>query len=145
MIIRFLVISLWTFALGGCALGPDYERPPVSEPDSFRMQQQATLEGVSLADLGWWELFQDENLQALIRKALVENKDVRIAVARVRESRALLAATGADQFPRIDGKSSLQRNQVSQAVVRQFGFPRRRPRPADSRHDSIQGHDGFVL
>ena len=120
----FLMISLWTFLLGGCALGPDYERPPVSEPESFRMQQEATLEEVSLADLGWWELFQDENLQALIRKALVENKDLRIAVSRVREARAHLAATGADQFPRIDGKASLQRNQVSQAVVRQFGLGR---------------------
>ncbi len=123
MIVRFLMISLWTCMLGACALGPDYERPPVAEPDSFRMQQGATLEESSLADLGWWELFQDENLQALVRKALVENKNVRIAVARVREARALLAATGADLFPRIDGKGSLQRNQVSQAVVRQFGFP----------------------
>ena len=123
MMVRFLVISLWTFTLGGCALGPDYERPPVEEPGSFRMQQGATLEDVSLADLGWWELFEDENLQAIIRKALVENKDLRIAVARVRESRAQLVATGADQFPRIDGKSSIQRNQTSQAVVRQFGFP----------------------
>ena len=123
MIFRFLMISLWTCTLGGCALGPDYERPPVAEPDSFRMQQDATLEEASLADLGWWELFEDENLQSIIRKALVENKDLRIAVSRVRESRALLAATGADQFPRIDGKGSLQRNQVSQAVVRQFGFP----------------------
>ena len=123
MMLRFLVISLWTFTLGGCALGPDYERPPVEEPGSFRMQQGATLEDVSLADLGWWELFEDENLQAIIRKALVENKDLRIAVARVRESRAHLVATGADQFPRIDGKSSIQRNQTSQAVVRQFGFP----------------------
>ena len=123
MLIRFLVMSLWMFMLGGCALGPDYERPPVAKPDSFRMQQGATLEEVSLADLGWWELFQDENLQALIRKALVENKDLRIAVSRVREARAQLAATGADQFPRIDGKSSIQRTQPSQAVVRQFGIP----------------------
>ena len=124
MIFRFLIISLWTFTLGGCALGPDYERPPVAEPDSFRLQPGETLEEASLADLGWWELFEDENLQALIRKALVENKSVRIAVARVREARALLAATGADLFPRIDGKGSLQRNQVSQAVVRQFGLGR---------------------
>ena len=127
MIFRFLLISLWTCTLGGCALGPDYERPPVAEPDSFRMQQDATLEEVSVADLGWWELFQDENLQALIRKALVENKDLRIAVSRVREARALLAATGADQFPQIDGKASIQRNQVSQAVVRQFGLGRGLP------------------
>ncbi len=123
MMIRFLVIILWTFILGACALGPDYERPPVAEPDRFRMQQDASLEEASVADLGWWELFQDENLQALIRKALVENTDVRIAVARVREARALLAATGADQFPRIDGRSSIQRNQTSQARVRQFGLP----------------------
>ncbi|MDE0404513.1 MAG: efflux transporter outer membrane subunit [Nitrospira sp.] len=124
MRVRVLLLSLWTFIVGGCTLGPDYERPPVAEPDSFRMQQGESLEEVSLADLGWWELFQDENLQALIRKALVENKDVRIAVARVREARAQLAATGADQFPRIDGKGSIQRNQVSQAVVRQFGLGR---------------------
>ena len=123
MLIRVLVISLYLFMLGACTLGPDYERPPVAEPDSFRMQQGPTLEEVSLADLGWWELFQDENLQALIRKALVENKDVRIAVSRVREARAHLAATGADQFPRIDGNSSIQRNQPSGAVARQFGFP----------------------
>ena len=122
MIFRFLMISLWTFMLGGCALGPDYERPPVAQPDSFRMQQGASLEEVSVADLGWWELFQDKNLQTLIRKALVENKDVRIAVSRVRQARAQLAITGADQFPKIDGNASLQRNQVSQAVVRQFGL-----------------------
>lgn len=128
MLIRFLVIMLWTFTLSGCALGPDYERPPVAEPDSFRMQQGATLEEASLADLGWWELFQDERLQVLIRKALVENKDMRIAVAQVREARAHLAATGADQFPRIDGKSSIQRNQTSQARVRQFGLPGNIPR-----------------
>ena len=118
---RFLMISLWPLMLGACALGPDYERPPVAEPDSFRMQQGASLEEVSVADLGWWELFQDKNLQAIIRKALVENKDVRIAVSRVREARAHLAITGADQFPKIAGNASLQRNQVSQAVVRQFG------------------------
>ncbi len=123
MRVRVLLLSLWTFIVGGCALGPDYERPTVMQPDSFRMQQGEVLEEVSLADLGWWELFQDENLQALIRKALVENKDVRIAVARVREARAQLAATGADQFPRIDGNGSIQRNQPAGAVVRQFGFP----------------------
>ena len=104
-------------------MGPDYERPPVSEPDRFRMQQDALLQEASVADLGWWELFQDENLQAIIRKALVENKDMQLAVAQVREARAALAATGADQFPRIDGKGKIERNQPSNAVARQFGIP----------------------
>ena len=124
MMVRFFLISLCVFTMGGCVLGPEYERPVVAEPGSFRMQQGSALEEVSLADLGWWELFQDENLQSLIREALVDNKDLKLAVARVREARAQLIATGADQFPQIDGKTSIQRNQPSSAVLRQFGIPR---------------------
>ena len=103
--------------MAGCALGPDYERPPVMEPDHFRTQQEATLEEVSVADLGWWELFQDENLQFLIRKALLENKDLRMAVSRVREARAQLAVTGASQLPQFNGTASVQRNRTPGAVV----------------------------
>ncbi len=124
MMFRFFLISLCMFTMSGCVLGPEYERPVVAEPGSFRMQQGSTLEEASLAELGWWELFEDENLQSLIREALVDNKDLKLAVARVREARAQLIATGADQFPQIDGKTSVQRNQPSSAVLRQFGLPR---------------------
>lgn len=108
--------------LVGCALGPDYERPVVDEPEAFRAHADSNADEPSLAELGWWELFQDPNLQSLIRTALLESKDVRLAVSRVREARAQFGATGADQFPQIDGKTSLQRNQTSGAVARQFGI-----------------------
>src|SRR5207245_11563690 len=61
--------------LAGCAIGPDYKRPAVMEPETFR--GQATAEAASLADAAWWEVFQDPIRQALIREALRNNYDVR--------------------------------------------------------------------
>ena len=107
----------------GCAVGPDYRRPEVEQPVSFRMQKDGLADDVSLANLRWWELFKDPHLQSLIRYAQLENKDVRLAVARVREARAQLGVTGADQFPQINGNASAQRNQTSGAAAQQFGIP----------------------
>ena len=120
---RFFAIGFCVVITGGCTLGPDYERPMLHDADGFRMQPALTAEEASLADLGWWELFQDEHLQSLIRRALTENKDMRMAASRVQESRARLSATRADQFPQVTGNTSVQRVQPSSAVARQFGFP----------------------
>lgn len=120
---RFVAMSFFVVTMGGCTLGPDYERPMLPDADGFRMQPALTAEEASLADLGWWELFQDEHLQALIRRALTDNKDLRIAASRVQESRARLSATSADQFPQVTGNTSVQRVQPSSAMARQFGFP----------------------
>src|SRR5262245_62962536 len=68
--------------VGGCAIGPDYKRPRVAEPSTFR--GQVTTEAESLADAPWWEVFQDPILRTLIQEALRNNYDVRIAAARVR-------------------------------------------------------------
>ena len=107
----------------GNLIAPNYEQPEVEVPSSFRMQPDSQTDGQSLADLQWWELFKDTHLQALIRYAQFENKDVRLAVARVREARAQLGVTGADQYPQINGNASAQRNQTSGAAARQFGIP----------------------
>ena len=120
---RFVAISFFVVTMGGCTLGPDYERPMLPDADGFRMQPALTAEEASLADLGWWELFQDEHLQALIRRALTDNKDLRIAASRVQESRARLSATSADQFPQVTGNTSVQRVQPSSAAARQFVPP----------------------
>ncbi len=124
---RFMRLLLLVIASGcffvGCALGPNYERPEVNTPESFRMQQGEKTDERSLADLQWWDLFKDSHLQALIRYAQFENKDVRLAAARVREARAQLGVTGADQYPQINGNASAQRNQTSGAAARQFGIP----------------------
>ena len=116
----FIIASFCTIA--GCTLGPDHERPVVDDPQAFRVQPGSRADEASLADPGWWDLFQDAHLKTLIRSALIENKDLRLAVSRVREAHAQFAATRADQFPQIDGNSSIQRNQTSGASARQFGI-----------------------
>ncbi len=86
--------------LSGCALGPDYKRPPVVEPATFR--GQATVEASSLADAPWWDVFQDPMLKYLIEEALRRNYDIKIATARVQEARALLGVARADFYPSLD-------------------------------------------
>jgi multidrug efflux system outer membrane protein len=81
-IISSLVVAA---LLSGCAIGPDYKRPAVARPETFR--GQATAEAASLADVPWWEAFQDPILKGLIHDALGSNYDVRIAAARVQEAR----------------------------------------------------------
>jgi hypothetical protein len=96
--------------LAGCAVGPDYKRPAVPVPAEWRSPADAVG---SLADLGWWQLFQDSVLQDLIRTALNENKDLGIAVARVAEARAQLGITRAAQFPQVDGQASYTNQRFS--------------------------------
>ena len=86
--------------LGGCALGPDYKRPAVAKPETFR--GQAATEAVSFADAPWWEAFQDPTLKALIQEALKQNYDAAIAAARVQEARANLRIAGSDLYPSLD-------------------------------------------
>lgn len=86
--------------LAGCAVGPDYRRPSVSAPAAFRSESVVSTN--SFADLPWWEIFQDETLQALIRTALTNNYDLRIAVTRVEQARAIAMQTRGQFFPQVD-------------------------------------------
>ena len=100
--------------LTGCAVGPDYHRPTVQTPSTFRAPTpQPTPEAASLADLKWWEVFKDEKLQELIRTSLVENYDLRDAVARVEAARANLGITRSDQFPNAEVGGSLTTTRLS--------------------------------
>ncbi len=123
MIAQLLITGFWMVAIGGCAVGPEYERPPVETADGFRMQPDTGDGESSLADLGWWDLFQDPHLRALIQRAFLGNRDLKLAVSRIQEARARLRATGAGQFPEIAGDAGLQRTQTSLAVAQQFGVP----------------------
>src|SRR5437667_3881369 len=73
--------------LSGCAVGPNYRRPSVDSPATFRGDNAPTNR--SFADLDWWDIYQDTNLRALIREAFINNYDLRIALARVQQARAL--------------------------------------------------------
>jgi multidrug efflux system outer membrane protein len=91
----------------GCNVGPNYKRPPVTVPGDYRgLAPDAHETSASLGDEKWWAVFQDEQLQKLIRQALTNNFDVRVAAARVMEAQAALGITRADQFPTIAGGAS---------------------------------------
>jgi multidrug efflux system outer membrane protein len=83
----------------GCAVGPNYKRPPVDSPATFRDDNAAT--NTSFADLGWWKVYQDNILQALIREALTNNYDLRIAVTRVEQARQVAAQARAQFVPNV--------------------------------------------
>jgi multidrug efflux system outer membrane protein len=85
---------------GACAVGPNYQRPPVDTPTAFR-GGLAKSTG-SIAELPWWKVFRDENLQALIRTALAGNYDLRIAVSRVEQAREFAAQARAGLFPQLN-------------------------------------------
>jgi len=85
--------------LGGCTVGPDYVRPVVDSPENFRFATSAT--DASLADLPWWEVYTDETLQSLIRTALENNYDVRIAVTRIEQARAIAAQAHSQFYPSV--------------------------------------------
>src|SRR5262249_8431462 len=90
--------------LTGCTVGPKYRRPASSVPAVFRGADAATAtDPASLGDLKWFEVFKDEQLQALIRKALVQNFDLQVAVARVLEAGANLWVSRSQPVPPIKG------------------------------------------
>ena len=97
---RRLVVAALALLAGGCALGPNYKRPDVPTPPTWR--ELPAAEAQSLANTPWWELFDDPQLQELIRIALVENKDLKIAVERIEEARARYGFTKADLWPKVD-------------------------------------------
>src|SRR6202050_5262829 len=88
--------------LAGCTVGPDYKRPNVSAPASFRSPEPlAPDQAGSLADLKWFEVFKDPELQKLVRTGLTQNYDLRDAVSRVEQARANLGITRSDQYPQL--------------------------------------------
>jgi len=112
---HYLIVSTLVAVtiLAGCAVGPNYKRPTVDVPPMYRgvspqasgaaggasQPANAGPAATSLADEKWWEVFQDGELQDLIRTALKNNYDLRIAADRVLEARAQLGITRADQYP----------------------------------------------
>ena len=102
-----LALSTLTLAGAGCALGPNYQRPAVPTPPNFR--EIPVAEAQSLANTAWWDLFDDPTLQELLRMALVENKDLKIAIERVEEARARYGFTKADLWPKVEASATAGR------------------------------------
>jgi outer membrane protein, multidrug efflux system len=105
-----LALLCAALVLSGCTMGPNYRRPTVAVPTTYRSavpDSTPQTETASLGDQKWWDIFQDEQLRALIRTALQQNYDVRIAASRILEAKAQLGITRADQFPTLSAGAGI--------------------------------------
>ncbi len=98
--------------LGGCMVGPNYERPQMPVPPQYRFVE-GPAEAESLADVPWWEITKDPQLVALIREAVANNLDLRIATARVEEARAVAGISKSFLYPQVGVTAGYDARQVS--------------------------------
>jgi outer membrane protein, multidrug efflux system len=95
--------------IGGCKVGPNYRRPVVQTPATYRdlsENPQVQAQAASYADLPWWQVFQDTQLQELIRIALKQNYDLQIATERINQARAQVTVTRSNLFPQVQGNGN---------------------------------------
>ena len=110
---RFRALLLLSAAgASACALGPDYTRPELPAPETFR-EQPAQPE--SIADLPWFDVFRDDALGAYVREALDNNRDLHLAAARVEQARYLAAVARSPLFPQLGYDAAAARG--DQAVL----------------------------
>lgn len=118
----YLLIGIAVVIQGCISVGPDYKRPDSSDivPTDFSVGSNSTEEQEQIAasiSSTWWELYQDPVLNDLVAKALENNTDIKLAIARVEEADAYLQEVGAALFPTIDFKSNATRSRISKVSV----------------------------
>jgi len=104
----------------GCTVGPNYKRPDTTVPSAYRgltPEEAAKAETISVGDQKWWQVFEDEQLQSLIRTAIEQNYDVRIAATRVLEAQAQLGITRSNQFPTASAGAAISSQRTSKTLV----------------------------
>jgi multidrug efflux system outer membrane protein len=102
----FMAAMMSSSLVAGCSVGPNYYRPAVQPPTAFRdlsENPQVQAQAASYADLPWWQVFQDTQLQELIRTALEQNYDLQLATERINAGRAQVAVTRSALFPQLQG------------------------------------------
>ena len=119
--------------VAGCAIGPNYKRPETQAPDSFRGPAGAS--GRSPADLAWWDLYRDPKLAELIRTALSNGYDARMAAARVGEARAIAAQVRGELLPSLGYQANADRGR--NAVLGN-------PFPSATGNPPTDGFDGYL-
>ena len=112
---RFALGLLTTSLVAACTVGPNYQRPQVSVPETF---SKATAPGPSDAELAsWWSAFGDAELDALVQRALAQNLDLEAAAARIREARARETVAGAAGLPQVDAQGSVTHQRISENAI----------------------------
>ncbi|MGA7313822.1 MAG: efflux transporter outer membrane subunit [Silvibacterium sp.] len=118
--IRKSAAILLVLLVSGCKVGPNYKRPPLDVPGQYRgtapnLPQQPA--GGPFGEMAWPAVYQDPALQALLKEALTNNYDIRIAATRILQAEASLGVTRANQFPTVGGVASIQNEQAPPLFV----------------------------
>lgn len=108
---RMLILFTILICVAGCMVGPDYKRPAVDVPQSFRFEDK---EAKNVANTAWWEQFKDPVLNELIQIALWENKDLKVAVARIGQFVGRYVATRSAFFPQIGASASVGGERITE-------------------------------
>lgn len=110
---RLAALAATALLLGGCALGPDYERPEVALPEAW--PEHVLLAAEAEQDWhDWWTRFRDPTLDRLVERALDDNLDLRLQLQRVREARAQLGLARAERLPTLEGQAQAARERQSE-------------------------------
>ena len=113
--LRLITRSILFLFLTGCAVGPNYQPPPVALPESYG--EPHSNEGIhEVALKRWWTTFEDPLLDVLVHEALSQNYDLKIAIEKVNEVRALYQIEAAELYPKIDMTADEQRTRISQSL-----------------------------
>src|SRR5258706_1491749 len=111
---KFMTVPLVFSLVSGVAGQKKYQRPAVKTPDAFRgVDGTSPTDPTSIGDLKWFEVFQDEELQKLVRTAMAQNYDLRLAVARINAARANVGLARSDQFPQFEAGADLTTTRTS--------------------------------
>jgi len=111
-----LILLPLIILLPGCLVGPNYSRPKVNIPPSFRGAEGAAQQA-SFADLPWWEVFKDPALQGLVKSALANNYDLLIAIERIEQARQFAAQVRAQFYPWFDYQGAIGGTQNPLGVI----------------------------
>jgi multidrug efflux system outer membrane protein len=114
-------LACWTLVCG-CTVGPNYKKPNVDVPTTYRNatpDEMAAGNGPTFGEMKWWDVFKDEQLQGLLRTALKNNYDIRIAATRVLQAQAQLGITRADQYPTVSAGANVNGTRYPKTNVSQ--------------------------
>src|ERR1700688_2501973 len=114
------IALLLAMPLSACMVGPDYRRPDVDVPAGWRL---GATEASAIANIAWWDQFQDPILSDLVRTALANNKDLEIATANVDQAAAQYGIVRSAQFPQVLGSGSAARERSSANTALPGGRP----------------------
>ena len=108
---RLIAVSLISLTLAGCMVGPDYQRPTVETPASWRVEEKNAQD---LANTAWWRQLDDPVLNELIATAIHENQDLFIATARVDQFAARYGVVRSDLYPQLGASAQFGQQQVTE-------------------------------